>query len=348
MSEYYITEVSIEDANRLQQIDQLLEREGIRRDANLDYICAMYDEEQNLIATGSCYGNTLRCMAVRSSHQGEGLMNQIVTYLLEVQFERGNSHLFLYTKCESAAFFAQLGFYEIVRVDDQIVFMENKKNGFNTYLKKLKECAPKAKSVAAIVMNANPFTLGHQYLVEKAASENEIVHLFVVSEEQSIVPFDVRKRLVLEGTRHLSNVCYHDTGFYMISNNTFPSYFQRDQEAVIESHARLDLAIFLKIAQEMQITCRYVGEEPFSIVTGIYNRIMEQELSKEGIVCHIIKRKMVNHSAISASHVRKALKDDDYKKLKQMVPDSTLQYFTSLEAEPVIQRIKNEEMVVHY
>ena len=45
-----------------------------------------------------------------------------------------------------------------------------------------------APKVAAIVMNANPFTLGHQYLVEKAAAENDLVHLFMVSEDASLFP----------------------------------------------------------------------------------------------------------------------------------------------------------------
>ena len=58
-------------------------------------------------------------------------------------------------------------------------------------------------------MNANPFTLGHQYLVEKAAAENDLLHLFIVSEDASLVPFKIRKQLVMKGTAHLKNICYH-------------------------------------------------------------------------------------------------------------------------------------------
>ncbi len=64
-------------------------------------------------------------------------------------------------------------------------------------------------------MNANPFTLGHQYLVEKAASECDTLHIFIVSEDASLVPFPVRKKLVLEGTCHLPNVICHDSGPYL-------------------------------------------------------------------------------------------------------------------------------------
>ena len=90
MSDYIISQIYPSDILANKQINELLLAEGIRRDANLDYTCGMYDDEMNIIATGSCFGNTLRCMAVSSAHQGEGLMNQIVTHLISVQFERGN------------------------------------------------------------------------------------------------------------------------------------------------------------------------------------------------------------------------------------------------------------------
>ena len=139
MSDYFITEVSTSDSDTNEQIVTLLEAEGIHKDKNLDYTCAMFDEDMQVIATGSCFSNTLRCLAVSSAHQGEGLMNQILTHLISVQFSRGNTHLFLYTKCSSAPFFADLGFYEIANIKNQIVFMENKRNGFSSYLEKLEQ-----------------------------------------------------------------------------------------------------------------------------------------------------------------------------------------------------------------
>ena len=259
MSEYTISQVYPTDKTVLAQIDTLLGQEGIRRDGNLDYICAMFDEEYNVIGTGSCFGNTLRCFAVSSAHQGEGLLNQIITHLIEVQCARGNMHLFLYTKVKSSKFFGDLGFYEIARVEDTLVFMENRRDGFGAYLRDLEKTKTEGKS-AALVMNANPFTLGHQYLVEKAAAACDTLHLFVVSEDASLVPFAVRRKLVEAGVAHLPNVVLHDSGPYIISNATFPSYFLKDEAAVIDGHARLDLAVFTKIAAALNITARYVGE----------------------------------------------------------------------------------------
>lgn len=384
MSDYFISEVSTLDSDTNEQIVTLLEAEGIHKDKNLDYTCAMFDEDMQVIATGSCFSNTLRCLAVSSVHQGEGLMNQILTHLISVQFSRGNTHLFLYTKCNSAPFFADLGFYEIAAIKNQIVFMENKRNGFSSYLEKLEQSSAmqittleetkiltesnatnlqktlSSVKIAALVINANPFTLGHQYLVEKAARENDILHLFIVEEDVSLIPFSIRKKLVLGGTSHLPNIIYHDSGPYIISNATFPGYFQKDDQAVMESHAELDLAVFIKIAEALHITKRYIGEEPFSETTGIYNKVMAEKLPENGIDCIIVPRKQYidtenetqnsqSHSLpISASTVRQAIKERNFTLLKQLVPETTLWYFESEEAIPVIKKIQETKDVIHH
>ena len=347
MSEYFLSQIFPSDKYSLAQIDALLQREGITRDAHLDYICALRDGDDEIIATGSCFGATLRCFAVSSGHQGEGLLNEIISHLVQVQYARGNTHLFLYTKVTSARFFASLGFYEIARVDGTLVFMENRRSGFPNYLKNLEKTKSSGVS-AALVMNANPFTLGHQYLVETAAKNCDTLHLFVLSEDASLVPFTVRKRLVQAGIAHIPGVVLHDSGPYIISSATFPSYFLKDEAAVIDGHARLDLAVFTRIAQALNVTHRFVGEEPTSQVTGLYNRIMAQELPKAGVQCHVIPRREAGGKAISASTVRAALQNGDWDTLKALVPATTLDYFTSPEAAPVLERIRRAGNVVHY
>lgn len=347
MSEYALTQVSLSDKRMLAQVDALLVENGITRDANLDYICAIVDEENRIIATGSCFGATLRCFAVSQQHQGEGLLNEVVSHLMEYQMARGYTHLFLYTKIKSAKFFQSLGFYEIARVDGTLVFMENRRNGFPSYLSRLEKTARPGVS-GAIVMNANPFTLGHQYLVETAAGRCDTLHLFLLSEDASLVPFGVRKQLVQAGTAHLKNVVLHDSGPYIISNATFPSYFLKDDSAVIQGHAKLDLAIFVRIARALGVTVRFVGEEPTSQVTGLYNEIMTAQLPENGIDCVILPRKEALGKAISASTVRAALQAGDWQTLSQLVPQTTLDYFRSSEAEPVLRRIRSAENVVHY
>ena len=348
MCEYSVSEIRPSDKRSIRKMEALLEKEGISRDKNLDLSIGLFDDDYNLVATGSCFKNTLRCMAVDSDHQGEGLLNRVVSHLMDEQFARGNRDLFLYTKCNSAKFFGDLGFYEIARVPDRVVFMENRRDGFPGYLRELEKTKVEAKSVAAVVMNANPFTLGHQYLLEKASSENDYVHVFMVSEDASLIPYSVREKLIREGSAHLKNLIYHASGSYIISNATFPSYFLKDEDIVIESHARLDIRVFTHIAKALGITRRYVGDEPTSRVTSIYNKVMAEELAEEGVECIIVPRKELGGVPISASNVRKAIKEDRLSDIRELVPQSTYDYFASDEAAEVVNRIRKAEEVVHY
>ena len=341
-----LTTISPGDAQGQRQVDALLEQEGIRRDGNLDYTCGLFDSSWRLAATGSCFGNTIRCLAVDRDRQGEGLLNQIVSHLMEVQPQRGNTHLFLYTKPQSARFFGDLGFYEIVQAEG-VVFMENRRRGFSDYCAALERTRKEGTS-AAIVMNANPFTLGHLHLVERAAAENNAVHLFVLSEEAGPIPFAVRRRLVREGTAHLSNVICHDSGPYIISGATFPSYFLKDGDTVIRAHAALDLAVFGRIAPCLNLTRRYVGEERTSHVTALYNEEMIRRLPELGIECRVVPRLERDGQPVSASTVRQAIHDGRLEDIRPLVPDAAWDYFTSPEAGAVIAAIQAEQNVIHY
>ena len=330
----------------LARAEALLEAEGIERDRNLDYTCGILDEDDSLVATGSCFGSTIRCLAVSSAHQGEGLLNQVMEHLMEVQMERGNSHLFLYTKPSAARFMMDLGFYEIARVEGKLVFLENRRNGFAGFCRRLQKA--EGERIAAVVMNANPFTLGHLHLVERVARENDVVHVFVLSENAGPIPARVRKKLVQEGVAHLSNVVVQDSGPYIISSATFPSYFLKDDDTVIRTQAELDLRVFGAIAKELGIQRRYVGQEHFSHVTALYNEVMGQLLPGIGMEFVEIPRCAEGPRVISASRVRQAIHDGDLEAIRTMVPESTWRYFSSPEAEPVIRAIQRESDVIHY
>ena len=343
-----VSEILAADRQSNLQVDALLEQEGIRRDGNLDYTCGIFDDDWNLIATGSCFHNTIRCLAVSSQHQGEGLLNQVISHLMDVQMSRGNSHLFLYTKPSSAKFMSDLGFYEVARVSGTLVFMENRRDGFARYCSNLMQTQQVGRRIAGIVMNANPFTNGHLHLVEQAARENDIVHLFVLSEEAGPIPFSVRRRLVQQGVAHLNNVICHDSGPYLISSATFPSYFLKDSDAAICAQAELDLLVFGKIAEALNIQRRYVGQEHSSHVTALYNETMLRKLPGMGIDCIEIPRLTQGEAAISASTVRQAIHDGRIEDIKAWVPVSTYEFFRSEQGQAVCAAIQRETHVIHY
>lgn len=341
-----LSEISQRDTRTQAQMDALLEQEGIRRDRNLDYSCGVFDDGE-LIACGSSFHNTLRCLAVSSDHRGEGLMNQVVSHLMERQVNLGNSHVFLYTKVKNERIFKDLGFYEIARVDGSLVFLENRRDGFARYLRSLEKTRRDGKC-AAVVMNANPFTLGHRYLIETAARENDFVHLFLLSEEAGPIPFAVRKKLVQAGVADLGNVIFHESGPYIISSATFPSYFLRDEDDAILAHARLDLAVFEKIAAALNLSARYVGEEKSSHVTALYNRTMAELLPRMGLTFREIPRLQADGETVSASTVRQAIHDGRLEDYRQLLPQTTYDYFMSGEAAPVAAAIRAMPDPRHY
>ncbi len=327
------------DERRKKELQDFLSSQNIRLDKNLEYTVGIYEKEE-LIATGSIFKNTLRCIAVKEEYQGSNLLNKIMSHLINEQYQRGNTHIFIYTKPEAAKSFTYLGFYEIIKTKD-VVLMENEFKGIENYVKDLEKKKIKAKKIASIVMNGNPFTKGHAHLIECAAKENDIVHVFVVSEEASVLPFSVRYDLIKKGTNHLKNVILHKGGNYIISSATFPSYFIKDEKETVDIHATLDLSIFTEyIAKALEINSRYVGEEPYCEVTKAYNERMKTMLKENGITCNVIPRLELKDKAISASRVREAIKENQIETIKNLVPETTYTFFQSEEGKTLIEKIQ--------
>jgi len=374
MSDYTLTTVTPSDERMMKAVRELLSKEGLRQEKNPDLICAAIDEEGEVIATGALHGKTLRCMAVSIEHRGEGVLNSVVSFLVQEAFAKGLSHLFLCTKTDTSQFFCDIGFHEIASVPGKIAFLENKSSGFSDYLAGLaKETLksvnvtpadrPKEAPVSAIVLNANPFTKGHLALIEKASEESMLLHLFVVTEDASLFPYAIRRRLIEEACAHLKNVIVHDSGAYLLSSSTFPSYFQKDEDDVTKSHASLDASVFLKISEKLNITRRYVGEEESSHTTKLYNAILRDVLPKAGVELIEVPRKCENGRPISASFVRSLIHDDRLhcsdnlgaplsaeclNELKALLPDSTLAFLQSEEAASVLEAIRKTEDVIHH
>lgn len=307
--------------------------------AEVEFTLVLKDDDK-IIATGSFNGSVIRNVAVDPNLQGEGLTAQIISELIQELARRGRFHYFLYTKPDKAWLFADLGLKEIVR-GSHAALLEDGIGNVNDYLKQIKQQTERLPAQrAGLVMNCNPFTLGHRYLIEKAAQENEGVIVFVVSEDSSSFPFKDRIALVKAGTQDLKNVAIVETGPYQVSAATFPTYFTKGEQQQ-QAPTELDVKLFgQKIAPALGITARYVGDEPYCRVTDCYNSTMLELLPGLGVNVVVVPRKELAGHAISASDVRAAIRDNDWDKLKALLPATTYQYLVDPNNAGLIKKLQ--------
>lgn len=192
-------------------------------------------------------------------------------------------------------------------------------------MQKFTESSNNVFKIGAIIMNCNPFTYGHKYLIETASRLVSLLYIFVVEEDKSVFPFKDRFYMVEEGTKEYNNVIIVPSGGFMISSVTFPGYFMKDTPTGASFDDFLDLKIFAHyIAPAFGISTRFVGEEPFDKVTAQYNYDMKILLKEAGIDVVEIPRKKIGDEFISATKVRKLLNSKDYNVLKKYLPKTTL------------------------
>lgn len=310
------------------KIYEFLQHFDLKFSENLDCTLAWLDRKDNVVATGSLKDDILRNIAVDKRFQGEGLLATVVSRLIQEAVERGQFHYFVYTKPDTATQFEFLGFQTIGRANPYAVLLESGFPSIGKYKEELLKAVGQnnGESRAGLVMNCNPFTWGHRYLIEKASMENDSVIVFVVSEDVSEFPAKDRLELVLRGTADLRNVTVVDGGRYIISGATFPAYFTKGTETAL-AQAALDLNIFAQhIAPAAGITVRYVGEEPYSEITNLYNSVMLEQLPQYGIPVVVVPRFTAAGEIVSASKVRSALQNHDWGLVKKLVPETTLDY----------------------
>jgi [citrate (pro-3S)-lyase] ligase len=182
--------------------------------------------------------------------------------------------------------------------------------------------------VGAIVMNCNPFTKGHRYLIEQALGMVDHLIIFVVEEDKSIFSFHERLAMVREGTRDLRNVTVVPSGNFILSQTTFPEYFVKIEDEDMADNAEYDITLFAEaIAPKLHITYRFVGEEREDGVTAAYNLAMKKILPVYGIRLVEIPRKTIadeDGTAISASLVRDRLEQETLEELSDLLPESTV------------------------
>jgi [citrate (pro-3S)-lyase] ligase len=317
-----------------------------------DYTVSL-SEAGRLVGTGSLAGRVIQGLAVDEGLRGAGIAARIVSELEAEASRRGRSRLFVFTSPGNRGIFESMGYRAIAASQPDALLLE-KGGGLEEWLSGLRKAVEEARlrlaleegaRVAALVLNCNPFTLGHLHLVKTASDRVDLVVVLVVREEASSFPFDVRFRLVREGVASLSNVIVLPGSDYIVSRATFPTYFLKDRAGEAAAiHARLDADLFgRRIAPAIGASLRLVGEEPYSPVTAIYNEALSSVLPPLGVGLEVIRRLASGGEAVSASAVRRAIKEGRLVDARSLVPPSTWAYLSSAEAKPVLEKVAAAE-----
>lgn len=340
-----------------QRIEAFLKRNALRID-DMNYYAAVLDDDGEMIAGGGLKDDVIKCVAVDDAHKGEAIANTLVSHLISHANQEGYSCIKLFTKPKNRQLFESLSFRLLAEAPEAIL-METGIGGIsNTVeaLKKIKEESEKYKEynkeckedskecrentsylntstpqhhnttmqpTGCIVMNCNPFTLGHRYLIEQAAKQVERLYVMVVREDCSLFAYTERKAMVEQGVADIENVSVIDGSDYAISRATFPTYFLKRLDDAADTQMLLDLDLFRRhIAPALGATVRFVGTEPTDQLTRRYNQLMHETLKDVREIDRLEK----DGNAVSASRVRKAMEEGDMNTIRQLVPPTTLPY----------------------
>lgn len=313
----------------------------------------IYNLNDEIIGTGSYKNQTLKFVVVADKFRESTAFPLIVTNLSYIILQN-HKRCFVFTKPETAKNFEALGFKEIARSEPLFVALEFGYQLIDRFVEELKKEKVETRSdnVSAIVVNCNPFTFGHLYLIEKAAAESELLYLFIVEENKSSFPYEVRKKIITEGVKHLKNVKIISSGPYIVSGAIFPNYFLKSESETLisQKQAELDIKIFAKyVVPALGIKKRYVGTENYCHTTRAYNEAMKKILPTIGCQVFEIERKAIGKqddlqpNYISASKVRKAIREDNIESVMNFLPEVTQKFLISEEAKDIIEKIKSTD-----
>ncbi len=328
----------------------LLNCAGLKEEKNLDATYGLFDGE-DLVGTASYQANILKCLAIRQAYAGGAAFHQLISFLLTEIYRAGYDDVLVFTKASKRQTFEHLGFDLLVETED-VAFMERSQEGIDSYLAAIKDQAPFTgdQSLGAVVMNANPFTKGHRYLIEEALKAVDGLYVFVLSEDRSLFDKETRLDLVRRGTADLDSVYVVETKHYMVSQATFPAYFLKADQSAVRAQAAVDARLFKeRIAPSLGISQRFVGEEPLSPTTAAYNQVMAEVFAPE-LKLNIIPRRHLDRDGevISASKVRRLVLDGDLEAAKNYLPETSRAFIESPACQAMIAKRKDLSQVHDY
>ena len=328
------------------RIEQFLGDNGLRLD-DVDYYAALVDETTDeIVAGGGLKGGVIKCVAVADGHKGEAVANQIVSHLIAHANADGHQCVKLFTKPQNRQMFESMSF-RLLAEAPKAILMETGIGGIKRYCEELESEKGKVKSEKSncelhhpnpstpqpimsqsgiIIMNCNPFTLGHRYLIEQAAQQVQTLYILVVREDCSMFGYDERKAMIVRGVAHIDNVVVCDGSEYSISATTFPTYFLKSLSDASDTQMTLDIDLYRRhIAPALGATVRFVGTEPDDPLTRRYNELMKSMLPD----VREVARLQQSGVAVSASRVRKAIVENHLALAARLVPPTTVPYIVA-------------------
>lgn len=328
------------------RIEQFLDDNGLRLD-DVDYYAALVDETTDeIVAGGGLKEGVIKCVAVADGHKGEAVANQIVSHLIAQANADGHQCVKLFTKPQNQKMFESMSF-RLLAEAPKAILMETGIGGIKRYSEELKREKGKVKSEKSnselhhlnpstlqpimpqsgiIIMNCNPFTLGHRYLIEQAAQQVQTLYILVVREDCSMFGYDERKAMIVRGVAHINNVVVCDGSEYSISATTFPTYFLKSLSDASDTQMTLDIDLYRRhIAPALDATVRFVGTEPDDPLTRRYNELMKSMLPD----VREVARLQQSGVAVSASRVRKAIVENHLALAARLVPPTTVPYIVA-------------------
>lgn len=290
---------------------------------DVDY--TVYIEEKGeIVGTVSLLGCVIMLLAVDKKMQGENLALKLVDHAISTLRSKGKYGYRVFTKPEYLPLFIDMGFRLLVKTD-RFISLEGGESNIEKRVdglvnKVIMEHGFIDSDTACMVINGNPFTEGHLSLLEYALSKHRKLMLFVLEEDASYFSFKERFSLAFIGTRAYSErVSVLPSTEYIVSKETFPDYFIKEENDKTEAFAEYDALIFKKYFMEkLGISKRYFGSEE-SAYMQIYNAKMKEVL---GDKAEIIDRFSKNDKVISAKKFRKLIEEGKIDEAMNFIPTS--------------------------
>lgn len=289
-------------------------------------------ENDKIIASISKSNQIIKCMAISLMYQNENLSSLLISKMIEKMHEENIYSYMVFTKAIYEETFINLGFKKIVATSNTVMLeggIESIHETINQMKVKINAeygIVDNNQKVGCIVINANPITLGHQHLIEIASKENDLALVFVVMEDNQEFDFQTRYSLVYLACKKFDNVVVLPASKYIVSKLTFPTYFL-EKDVVDSEISLIDGLIFKEyFMKELNIDVRYVGSEQKEKMND-YNQTLKSIL-KDKLV--LVPRIKLDGQTISASYVRKLLKEKSFEEAYKFIPRECLAIFKGL------------------